>query len=64
MAVFVAGLAPTVAGFRIGGDGLACEVSGERICSGGGVGEELVYAGLALVAVAILTTVVTAARRA
>ena len=62
-AAFCAGLAALVAGFSMGGDGIACEVSGQG-CSAGGIAEELVYAGFALLAVALLSAVVTVARRA
>ena len=62
LGAFLAGLALTVAGFIRGGEGLACEVSGQLFCSADRVAEELVYGGLALVAVALLTAVATVAR--
>lgn len=62
---FAAGLGVTVAGFVVGGDGMACKASGEIFCSPvEPLGEELVYVGLALVTVAVLTAVVTTSRRA
>ena len=63
-AAFAAGLAVTVAGFAIGGDAVACKVSGLVFCGSDPAAEELVYGGLALVTVAVLTAVVTVARRA
>jgi hypothetical protein len=63
-AILTAGLSVTVVSFALGGDALACNVSGERLCSPTPVAEELLYGGLALVSVAILTAVVTVARRA
>ena len=62
-AIFGVGLAVTVAGFAIGGDAVACQVSGLVFCPSDPAGEELVYGGLALVTVAVLTAVVTVARR-
>jgi hypothetical protein len=59
---FVAGLAMAVAGFVLGGDALACEVSGQLFCSSSALSEELLIGGLCLVAVALLTAVVTTAR--
>jgi hypothetical protein len=63
-ALFGAGLAVTVAGFRLGGEGMACQASGRLFCSTDAIAEELVYGGLALLGVAVLTAVVTVARRA
>ncbi len=63
MALFAAGLAVSAVAFARGGDGLACKVSGEIFCRSDAVSEELLYGGLALVTVAVLTAVVTTARR-
>ena len=63
-AAIATGLAVTVAGFVVGGAGLACKVSGGLFCSPPEpLGEELVYGGLALLTVGVLTAVVTTARR-
>ncbi len=63
-AVFAVGMALTVAGFVVGGDAMACQVSGLVFCPSDPAAEELVYAGLALVVVAVMSAVVTVARRA
>ena len=59
---FAVGMVVTVAGFAIGGDAMACQVSGLVFCPSDPAAEELVYGGLALVTVAVLTAVVTIAR--
>lgn len=63
-AVFAVGLVVTVVGFAIGGDAMACQVSGLVFCPSDPAAEELVYGGLALVTVAVLTAAATVARRA
>jgi len=61
---FLAGLALSIAGFVLGGEGLACKVSGQLFCSSDAVAEELLYGGLALLSVALLSAVATVARDA
>ena len=61
---FAVGLVVTIVGFAIGGDAMACQVSGLSFCPSDPAAEELVYGGLAVVTVAVLTAVVTIARRA
>ena len=63
-AAFAVGVTVTVVGFAIGGDAVACKVSGLVFCPSDPRAEELVYAGLALVTVAVMSAVVTVARRA
>ena len=62
VAAFLAGLALCVAGFVRGGKGLACKVSGQLFCASDAVAEELLYGGLAIVSVALLTAVAKLAR--
>ena len=61
-ALFAVGLAVTAVGFAIGGEAVACQVSGLVFCPNHPAAEELVYGGLALVTVAVLTAVATVAR--
>ena len=62
VAAFLAGLAVTVAGFVRGGEGLACKVSGQLFCASDALAEELLYGGLALITVALLSAVATLSR--
>ena len=65
MAAFCAGLAALAVGFRISDGAIPCQLAeAARDCPSHVFGEELVYAGFALVAVALLSAVVTIARRA
>ena len=61
---FGVGMAVTVAAFARGGAGLACKVSGQIFCSTDAVAEEMLYGGLALVTIAVMSAVVIVARRA
>ena len=63
-AIFALGMAITVAAFARGGEALACKVSGQVFCGDDRIAEEMLYAGLALVAVAVMSAVVVTARRA
>ena len=62
---FVAGLALAAVGFHIAGAGIVCEMSDppQSACVTNSFGEELVYSGLALLAVALLSAAVMAGRR-
>jgi hypothetical protein len=62
--LFTVGMAVTVAAFARGGEGLACMVSGGLFCAPDRVAEEMLYGGLALVTIAVMSAVVTMARRA
>ena len=56
---FAAGLGATVAGLHLTAPTLRCQIAAaQRTCTTRVVGEELVYTGLALLAVALLTAVV------
>ena len=61
---FLAGLGMSVAGFVRGGEGLACKVSGQLFCASDPLAEELLYGGLALISVALLSAVATLSRAA
>lgn len=63
--LFVAGLAATVVGLHLAGPVMTCRTADlARVCTTRVVGEELVYSGLAMVALALLTAVATLAHEA
>ena len=63
-AAFCAGLAALAVGFRISNGAIPCRIAEDaRDCPSHVFGEELVYAGFVLVALALLSALVTLARR-
>ena len=59
---FATGLAATIAGLHLTAAPMTCQAARTgRTCTANVVGQELVYAGLALLAVALLTAVATLA---